>query len=107
MAPFALIEILRRVLANRYVLLALLAAAAFAAGYLKGVSHERGRQASRLEEEVVQQQEEVARSEVVKQELEVAHDKRVRKILSRDVPEPDIARMLSRWPDEEAAPAAP
>jgi len=102
-----LIDVGRKALSNKYVLIALLFAAAFASGYLKGASHERGKQASRQAEEVAQQQQEIDRSEVVKQELEVSHDQRVRKILSRDIPDADASRMLSTWPLKAPALGAP
>lgn len=108
MAAFGLIlDVLKKALTNKYVLAALIGAALFFGGYYKGMNHEKEKQAAREAAELAQQQEEIAHSEEVKQELEVAHDKRVRTILSRDIPDADAARMLSHWPDEAPAVAAP
>lgn len=100
-------DVAKKALTNKYVLAALIGAALFFGGYIKGVNHEKAKQAAREAEERAQQQEEIAHSEEVKYELEVAHDKRVRAILFRDVPDADAARMLSHWPDEAAPVAAP
>jgi sugar phosphate isomerase/epimerase len=105
MAPFAwILDIARRAITNRYVLAALVGVALFVGGYFKGVMSEREREADQRAAEAIEQAKEVEEAEAIKQELEVAHDNRVRKILSRDVPDADAARMLSSWPDKETAP---
>ena len=95
------------VLTNRWALVAIAATLAFGAGWAKGCSYERAADVSRHAQEAQQAAVEAAQTAVVQAELEVSHDKRVRKILSHDVPDADAARMLSKWPDEAPPVGAP
>jgi len=91
--PLLLIDLGRRLLFNRWTLLAMVALAAYGTGYFKGSASVKARQAAQGVQEATE-------TAVVQEKLEVAHDKRVRKILSNPVTDVECSRLLSTWPDQ-------
>ena len=86
-----------KILTSRITLILLALAIGSTVGYLKGraaVVREQSAAVERHDNRVQQEQ----------QQLEVKHDARVRRILTRHIPDADASRLLSTWPDGKELP---
>lgn len=94
------LELGKKILFNKYTIIAAIAASMYAVGYYKGSASVKHQQ----ETQAVQ---EAAETVVVQEQLEVNHDKRVRKILTSPIVDSVASRMLNTWPDKEANAGTP
>lgn len=112
MVPAILLtDLAKRILCNKYVLIGIAVIILCAGAYFKGVSHERKKWEIRVDAEIAkaisEALKETQEAAKVQEKLEVQHDKRIQKILSKPMPDNDIAIMLSTWPDKDSETSSP